>query len=220
MISRLLVYICLCFTLSGYTQKSYEFDYVAEYKFNSRNKDSISRTRYEFFNSKDNSYTLSVNDHDKYIYMSLSVSNGKTYFGKIDRDDFFVEAISLKCPMEWSKKNSDYESLKEYQIKKLPDTIINTSPYKYFLSDPLNKSQTGKKAKRTVYYVMDNTGNFKFPFLNPQEILYRKWKNENNIPNGLIKEIYTEKNNKKELVMELVQYVATKKLILIDSNCH
>lgn len=219
MILRLIIFIWLSSLFSGHAQKSFEFDFVAEYKIRGGINRSMVTTQYQFYNSKDNSYMLWVNDDNESIHMWLTLESGQRYYDRINREDFFVEAISLKCPKTWTKRNSDYENLKDYEVRKLPDTIINTNRYTYFVVNPLNKKEIKKKNLLPTYYIMDNTDNFKAPFLYPTGLLYRKWKKESTITNGIIKEAFVVKNGTAESEMHLVQYIATKKIILIDIDC-
>lgn len=219
MMVRLFMFASLCFAFSGYAQKSLEFDNVAEYKVMADPHKSISTKKYQFFNSNDNSYLLSVYENGKNVDMWLTLKSGQSYYGQISREDFFVEAISLKCPKNWFKRNSDYENLKDFEFEKRVDTIMNTSKYDYFVIKPTGNKAKSVDAKLPIHYIIENTESFKFPVVDPTGLLYRKWKKGTKIPNGLIKQGFTEKESHKEIFMELIQCIPTTKFILVDMDC-
>lgn len=221
MVKKLIVVVSLFSTTFLYSQKTFEFDYVAEYQERADLHRSIIATGYKFFNSKDNSYMLSITEDTENIHMWLNLKSGQIYYDKISREDFFVEAISLKCPKTWFKNNSSYESLKDYEVSKLPDTIINTNKYNCFVVKPLNKMEIEQKKQLPEYYIVDGNNVFQFPVLNPTGLLYRKWKKDNSsIPNGIIKESFIKKEGGYEPEIHLVQYTQVKKIILIDMDCN
>ena len=221
---KIIYLFCFLLTVSiCLAQKSYEFDYVLEYNISpkSENNSVLEKgyTKYDFINSKDNSYILTVSETKEKINMWLTLSSGQTFFGDIIKGDFFVEAISLKCPKNWFKNNSDYENLKDFQLNVEDDTIINTEVFKQFALQPLNKKDIKKFNLKTFYYIVDNKFNFKYPILQPTGALFRKWKKGEKIPNGFVKEVYEKTDKGKRVLMELVQCVPTKKIILIDDKC-
>jgi len=220
---RKLLLIYLLFQISvNFAQQSYEFDYVLQYNISKRGSSGILEdfyTRYDFINSKDNSYILTVYDSKEKINMQLLLDTGKVYIGDIIRDDFFVEAISLKCPKNWYKNNSDYENLKDFQVINNKDTLINTEIFKRYTVLPLNKKEIKKFNLSPTYYIIDNKYNFNFPVLTPANVLYRKWKKGEKLPNGVVKEIYQNTKDGKKVILQLAECMPTRKLILIDDKC-
>jgi len=216
---KLFVILSFFFTAFMHSQKTFEFDYVAEYRERGDLHRSIVSTNYKFFNSRDNSYMLTVTQDTKNVHMWLMVKDGQIYYDNINSEDFFVEAISLKCPKKWSKPNNSYENLKDYDVSQLPDTVINTNRYSYFVVKPLNKQDIEKKKQLPVYYIVD-TNILKLPVLKPTELLYRKWiKDNKSIPAGIIKEAFVKKKEGYESEMHLVQYTSTRKIIIVDNDC-
>ncbi|MCO6149324.1 hypothetical protein [Flavobacterium sp. NRK1] len=220
---RKLLLIYLLFQISvNFAQQSYEFDYVLQYNISKQGSSGILQdfyTRYDFINSKDNSYILTVYDSKEKINMQLMLDTGKVYIGDIIREDFFVEAISLKCPKSWYKNNSDYENLKDFQVINNKDTLINTEVFKRYTVLPLNKKEIKKFNLSPTYYIIDNKYNFNFPVVTPANVLYRKWKKGEKLPNGVIKEIYQNTKDGKKVILQLAECMPTRKLILIDDKC-
>lgn len=126
----------LIINYSIYSQKSYEFDYVMEYQYTS--EDSKTHNEYRFINSKDNNFMFMVWEMGNDIMMKL-ITDGKFYFDKIVREDFFVEAISLRCPQR-GEINSNL-SLGDFDFIRQNDTIINTEKSSHFIINPTNKKK-------------------------------------------------------------------------------
>lgn len=193
-------------------QTNYEFDYVLEYKYTGSSHKG--QSAYRFINSHDSSYIFNVWEDKNEYGMLLTLANSTFYYGKIAKEDFFVEAISLKCPGSGKDKN-DFD-LKDYKFEKKSDTLINAERFSHFIVSPLNKKEIKKHKLSPLHYIIDNTYNFSFPVVKPNEVLYKMWKKGFDLPNGVVKEIYSENDGS---YMELIQCVKTKKYIFIDRNC-
>lgn len=208
-------------TLSA--QKSYEFDYVLEYESSQVSVNGLATDKkalnYQFFNSKDNSYMLSVISDSAKTRMWLVLSNGETFYGDISTEDFFVQGISLKCPKSWKKNNNQYEKLKDYALKIENDTMLNSQNYQHYVVTPLKGDKKETHYPNPVHNIIDNTLNLNIPILNPTGLLFRKWKAGDNVPNGVIKESYMITEKGKVSITKLVQCVKTQKIIFIDKNC-
>lgn len=216
----LLSLFLLGFSVS-YSQKSYEFDYVVEYENSEIRGNTVVKKRlsYQFFNSKDNSYVLSVVDDAVKTKMWLILNDGQTFYGDIDSKDFLVQGISLKCPKSWKKNNQQYEKLKEYDVIIHKDTLFGSQLFHHYVVNPLIKNRTETHYPFPVGFIIDNSLDLNIPILNPTGLIYRKWKKGQAIPNGIIKESYmiTDKGNL--AVLKLLQCVKTQKIIFIDKNC-
>lgn len=195
-------------------QKTYEFNYVIEYKYT--NKDKRTHSGYRFINSTNNSYIFTVWEDKNEYAMLLTLDDGKFYYDRISKDDFFVEAISLRCPRSGQEKNG--ENLKDYKFEKKSDTLINAERFSHFVISPLNTKEIKKHNLVPLHYIIDNKYNFNFPVLKPNEVIYRMWKKGLDLPNGVVKELYTQ-NGGHDTYMELIQCVPVRKYIFVDQNC-
>ena len=213
-----LKHICLIFLLivsySVYSQKSYEFDYVMEYQYIS--DDGKKHNEYRFISSKNNDFMFMVWEKGNEVMMKL-ITDGKLYFDKIAKEDFFVEAISLRCPQKGELKSNI--SLNDFDFVRQNDTIINTERLAHFVINPTNKKKVDKEKHVPIHYIIDNKYNFNYPFFSPGELIFKKWKKGENIPKGILKECYSYKLGKKVQYTELVQILHLKKIIIIDNNC-
>lgn len=208
----LLFLLMVCHIL--YSQKSYEFDYVLEYEYAS--DDGEPHNEYRFINSKDNGSMLMVWEEGKDIMMKLITKNGRFYYDKIIKEDFFVEAISLRCPY---KGDTESKNLKDFDFIKQNDTLINTEKFGYFVINPTNKKDLKKDNLVPIHYIVDNKYNFNHPFFSPSELIFKKWEKGSDVPNGVLKECYSEESGKKKTLAKLLQIVPVKKIIIVDNNC-
>ena len=209
---------------ASYSQKTYEFNYVIEYENSGTGAIDDSKTNnrylsYQFFNSKDNSYILSVTDDTVTTKMWLILSDGQTFYGDIASEDFFVQGISLKCPKNWKKSNGQYEKLKDYDFVMKEDIFEDSRKYYHYVINPLIKNNKETYYPSPIHYIIDNSLDLSIPVLNPTGLIYRKWKKGDDIPNGIIKESYMVTDNGNVTLTKMLQCVKTQKIIFIDKNC-
>ena len=157
MISRCFLAIFLLYSVTSIGQ-TYQFDFVLEYASESTDATGIvgKSSHYRFINSKDNGYMLVVVEIPGKVAMQMFLNNGVYYYATIPHDDFFVEAISIKCPTTLNSNhdtNSNLKNYKDYSFAAKADTIINTQPFKHFVLNPTNNK---KIKKRTMYRILYN----------------------------------------------------------------
>lgn len=214
--------LLLLFSLSAISQ-TYEFDYVLEYNTvgKDKNQKAYKISDYIFINTESNSNMLVVNVNPDKVIMRLFTDANKYYMGTIANQDFFVEAISIKCPFTGdthkymqSRENNDY-----YPVAK-KDTVINTQPYAQFSLKADNKKKGKDNELYTQHYIMDNSLKLPAPALQPGGLGYKFWRKGQEIPNGIIKEHYS-KDALGNVInhTSLIQAIPVKKIIIIDKNC-
>jgi hypothetical protein len=208
-------YIFALFAISlSYGQKTYKFDYVLEYEleYDAETGKVHSHKYYYFINSADNSAMFLVSEDNDEVRMRLQTEKGKFYYSTMPREDFFVEAISLKCPGSGSFPNEP--KLSDYEVKVAADTVINTQRYKHRVLKP------EKDKLPTEHYIIESNPLFSNPVLAPFELGFRFWKKGANIPAGLLKEWYSQDNEGKITAkLKLLQFIKLKKIIMVDKNC-
>lgn len=209
----------LLISLTGYSQKSYLFDYVMEYEVvNAIEKGSPKLSYYCFISSTDSRYMMIVTENDKEVRMRLVLEGGRYYYGTIAKEDFFVEAISLKCPR--SGTLSETEKLRDFQLETKSDTVINSGSFSHVVVQPVSRKKAENRKLFTTHYIMDNSLYLNFPSVSPDDIGYRFWKDKQAMPNGFLKEcIVTDNKGNVTTHTRLVQFIKLKKLIMIDKNC-
>lgn len=208
------LFILIIVSCLAYSQKNYEFNYVMEYQYTEN--DGNVHNEYRFIDSKDNSFMFMVWEKGNDIMMKL-ITDGKFYFDKIVKEDFFVEAIGLKCPQKGVIKSNI--SLSDFDFIRQNDTIINTEKLAHFVINPTNERKIKKENLVPIHYIMDNKYSFTYPFFSPTELIFKKWKKGENVPNGILKECYSYKSGTKVPYAKLLQIVPLKKIIIIDNNC-
>lgn len=208
------LFILLIVSYSVSSQKTYEFDYVMEYQYTAN--DGSLHNEYRFINSKDNDFMFMVWEKGNDIMMKL-ITDDKFYFDRIVKEDFFVEAISLRCPQKGEIKSNN--SLSDFDFIRQNDTIVNTEKLAHFVINPTNQKKVKKESLVPIHYIVDNKYNLNYPFFSPTELIFKKWKKGENIPNGILKECYSYKSGTKVPYAKLLQIVPLKKIIIIDNNC-
>src|SRR5690606_3261784 len=88
------IMLLISFTLFG---QRYEFDTFTEYQFKKSEKAGIDKT-FEFSNSKDNSYILSVLEDGKQVTLTFLHASGQKAIMKMSKQGFFDEEnILVNC---------------------------------------------------------------------------------------------------------------------------
>ncbi|WP_146185937.1 hypothetical protein [Flavobacterium album] len=213
----MIMVLLICFT--GYGQQSYAFDYVMEYEIEHlTEKGSPKSSHYCFMSSTKSSYMMIVNEMGKEVGMTLVLAGGKYYYGTIAKDDFFVEAISLKCPR--SGTFAQTEKVRDFELVPKNDTVIDKRSFSHVVLKPVNRRKTENREIFTKHYIMDNSLYLNFPSLPPDDIGYRFWEEKEKMPNGILKECnVTDEKGKVITRTRLVQFIKLKKLIMVDKNC-
>jgi hypothetical protein len=216
MLYRLLLFITLFFSAEGFAQKSYEFDYVMQYQCIPR-APGAAYTEYRFLNSKDNSIILMVREDKGDVLMKMIVDK-TAYYGKTPREDFFVEAISLKCP--YSNTITSDKKKKDYTVIRQPDTIINTESFRHYILQPLNDKKIEKEKLLPEHYIIGQFPGFDVPFMGAYDWAAKIWESVMPLPNGILNEFYeSDSSGIVQSSVKLVEVVKLKKIIYIDKNC-
>lgn len=219
MFANLLKLMLLLFTLPCMAQQ-YDFDYVQEYRLEIFGENSRDVTFFKFFNSKNPAYSLGVSIIQDKVFMSLNLDNGDCYYDSILKDDFFVYAISLKCPRKGKGENYPNRKPAEFKPFQITDTLIEGKKYNRILLEPIkNKKRKDSKALAGVY-LLDNSYNFEITVSDPASLLSFYKKQGIDIPSGIIKEFYaTDAVGKLTEKLSLTQCVPVQKVIFLDTNC-
>ena len=216
--------ILLLLAVNSYAQDTYEFDHVIQYRYkfytDTVNNNRHSHNFYRFVNSKNNTYSLTVWEYKNTVQMSLMLKDGKTYSDNIARADFFVEAISLKCPRVGMQNPKYSKDVKDYSFIKAADSVINTNPVKHLVFKPVDEKKLKKNKILTEHFLVDNKYNFSVPSLPNNSLAHKILTAGEKLPNGVVSDWYMEdaQGNKTEEVY-LVDCIALKKIIIIDTNC-
>ncbi|WP_116788167.1 hypothetical protein [Flavobacterium psychrotrophum] len=219
MFTNLLKLLLLCFAFPCIAQQ-YDFDYVQEYHFENNGTTHKSGDFYKFFNSKDNSFSLTVTPEGEKLYMTLRLANGKIYTDSMEKNDFLVYAISLKCPKTGFYNGNPDTGLENYTYSKLEDTLITDKAYSYVKLAPKNEKKSKKKELNTYKYIFDNSYNFTLSITGINGMLNYFEKNGITFPPGVIKEFYTCSPSGEVIShTKLIQCVPMQKIIFLDTAC-
>jgi hypothetical protein len=198
--------------------QQFDFDYVEEFSVKPSGKEA--RSVFRFFNSKDATYMMRVSIFADRVLMTLYLDSGEYYTDTILKDDFFVLAISLKCPRKGIIDEFADKSSKDYVYQKLSDTIINTKPYQHISLMPVNKKKYTNGKLFAMEYIFDNSNDLAITAVEPRGMLSYYSKQGFEIPHGLIKEYYTHGSDGKILDhITSIQCLPVQKVIFLDTNC-
>ena len=215
----LLLITLLLLSYTSYSQ-TYTFDYVLEYKTETV-EDTITNfkqvsTFYRFFKSNDNSKALTVWEKGKLTKIELIPYDNKFHRGEIPTENFFVEALSMKCPRSGVHHTPNYRP-KDYKLVNYSDTVINTLRYSRVDLQPVNKRRYKKMEIFRESFIIDNSLNFSVPLIFPLSVLHKLWEKGTKVPNGVIKDLKGYDVNGREVYhMELKSIFPISKIIIVD----
>ena len=201
--------IAFCFSvllfLSTYkSYKTYEFDYIIEYK----NLIGKNKTVFYLTNSKDNQYfaLLSGVSRDT-INLRFYKHNTIKINQKIHKKEFYnSETIDIEKPK--GHYSSNIYLSKTDGFSNLSDTIISDNAYKRYLFSTIHDLK--------IHYTIEPNTEFHLPILTGGKI-FKSWNKDKSIPNGVFKEMYFEDEYGKivEAHYQLVEYQPYKKSIRV-----
>lgn len=219
MFARICHCLLLLLTFNSLAQQ-YDFDYVQEYRLETFTEKPRDITFFKFFNSKNSTYSLGVSIIQDKVFMSLNLDNGDCYYDSILKNDFFVYAISLRCPRKGKSENYPNKKQEEFKPLQITDTLIEGKKYNRILLEPIkNKKRKNSKALAGVY-LLDNSYNFNITVSDPTSLLSLYKKQGVVIPSGVIKEFYAiDSVGKFTEKLTLIQCVPVQKVIFLDAAC-
>ncbi|SNR37931.1 hypothetical protein [Lutibacter flavus] len=213
-------------------QKTYEFDYVIEYKLNIY-KDSIKIKNHHYYkndkevpiyyltNSNDNDYLAIITEKDSLNYRLRFTDYNGIYSDVIFLKTGFnnAEFINIKCENVIRFINPYKFRTKYYDFITTSDTIINEKSYATYKLKPIKPKITKRKKLGTNYYIIDKSTEFHLPILSYSAV-YEEWKLKKNLPNGIFDErfnidFYGNLRSKQKLI----KYQKTDKKIIIQNEC-
>ncbi|TRW24331.1 hypothetical protein FMM05_10900 [Flavobacterium zepuense] len=204
--------------------QTYTFDYVLQYKTETVEDTTTNFKRvstfYRFFNSIDNTSALTVWDKGKLTIIELLAYDNKYYRGEIPTENFFVEALSMKCPRVGYHHTPTYRP-KDYKFINHGDTVINTLMYSRVELQPVNTRRYEKMVIFKEIFLIDNSLDFSLPLIFPLSVLHKLWEKGVKVPNGVIKDLKGYDITGREVYhMELQSIFPITKIIIVDKkNC-
>lgn len=136
------------------------------------------------------------------------------------KKDFFVLAISLKCPKSGISKSLADKDPDDFICHKLSDTVINNIPYSHIKLMPVNQKKYDKGKIAAAEYILDNSLNLGITVTEPYSMLSLYKQKGMDVPNGIIKEYYThDKQGKLQDHVYTIQCVPVQKIIFLDTSC-
>ncbi|WP_320815893.1 hypothetical protein [Flavobacterium sp.] len=221
---KLLVF--LLFSQLIYSQKTYDFDYMLEYKSVLDSTKLISKPFY-LINSKANNYLV-------LSYRKDSLNN-MFNFGEFEgkKRPYINEPVNRQKLLETNLINVDCVSIlfqseypfkykvKDYYFENLNDTIINSVSY-YHYAIKCNRSLKYQKRKsiQDIHFIVDRNSPTFLPFFINQTV-YEEWKLDKKIPNGIVKiKYYVDWENKITIKWVLEKITPIKKVVIIPEKCN
>ncbi len=216
--NKYLSILLLFISLTAFGQR-YEFDTFVEYEYIKTPESKPSRS-FEFTNSKDNSYLLSIGERDRKTFSLMFMnSKGQEAITTISKKDFFAaESIFIECS---SIRTIDLSKLKnkaqDADFYRLNDTVIKNDTLLHYVIRPKTDSITRYNGER--HFIFQKGTDFHLPNLTPWTISYFTWKANHKLPNGLFRESFVIINNEIFEKMILLQYTMAKKIITVEQGC-
>ncbi|MGL2964838.1 hypothetical protein ACSVH2_13530 [Flavobacterium sp. RSB2_4_14] len=193
---------------------------MIEYDFQLSDTSEVEKVVY-LTNSNDNSYFLELRDKDnmsfKVFFMDNSGITSTNYLNKIDFSK--SESLTISCEFV-SKFDNPYKyQIKNYFFKNKNDTLIDgENCSQYILSSNDSKREKKNKLAKNFYFTKRNT-DFHLPLLT-FSTAYEEYKLEKNIPNGIIKLLYTINYNspKKHSIYHLKSFSKSTRYVIIPKE--
>ncbi len=183
--------------------KTYDFDYIIEYKSLLDNK-----TVFYLTNSSDNEYYARLSGVSRdtinlrfFKYSTIKINK------KIHKKEFYnSEVIALEKPKAHYKINAFLS--KDDVFLKQSDTVINKKAYKRYLFESIHDLR--------IHYIIEPDTDFHKPIITIAK-LYKRWEKDQNLPNGVFNEMFflDEQNNIVEAHLKLVSFQPYKKSVRV-----
>lgn len=209
--------LLLLISFAGFGQR-YEFDTYTEYQFLKTEKADAEKT-FEFSNSKDNSYILSVLDKGKQVTLTFLHASGQKAILKMDKARFFEEEdLIVNCS---STEKQDLTSAKNavvsFDFQKLNDTIIKKDTLQHYVIKTVDKKAAAETGER--HFIIQKSTDFHLPNVTPGTIPYFCWASGKELPSGLFRQTYIVKDDESIEKMVLVKYEKLRKILVLERGC-
>ena len=203
-----------------FAQKTYNFDYVLEYK--TTKNDSIKVDLSYLINSKNNDFLLEIKSLDSTNYkINFTDRTSLFTYATLNKNAFdTAEKINVSCDVIFKFLNPFKYQTKNYDYFNLKDTLINDT---LFFHCELKSNRSLKYQKRknihSLHLIIDKKSADFLPFLY-QITSYEEWKKEKNIPNGKLQMLYyVNWENKITDKWILNKIIPIEKKLIIEKGC-
>lgn len=210
-----------------YAQKTYEFDYILEYKNKIDSTKLISNPTY-FINSKANNYYILIFKRDSlnigFHFGDMEGKKQPRVFTDVNESAFNnPNSISVSCEaISFTGEYYFKYKVKDYYFENLKDTIVDgVSYYHYVIKSNRSLKYQKRKNIYQFHYIVDKNSSSFLPLLDFQTV-YEEWKtNKKIIPNGILKiKYYSNWENKITDKWILEKITTIKKELVIPENCY
>ncbi|RYJ45028.1 hypothetical protein [Flavobacterium beibuense] len=209
--------LLLLISFAGFGQR-YEFDTYSEYQFKKDEKTDVDKT-FEFSNSKDNSYILSVLEKGKNVTITFLHASGQKAMLKMSKEDFFnEESIIVNCSSTEKQDLSNAKnSVISFDFQKLNDTIIKKDTLQHYVIRSVDPGAAKESGER--HFIIQKSTEFHLPNVTPGTIPYFCWASGKTLPSGLFRQTYIVKDEELLEKMILTDYKKLKKVLVIERGC-
>lgn len=215
----LLLFLVFCIAVHG--QEKYSFDYMLEYSLKKTATSKIEKS-YILTNSKDNSYTLRIEENDSlnFVFNFLDQNGYRSTTYNSKANFFKADIINVECKFVSRFVNPFKYQTKNYDFINLSDTLIEGNQYSHYILKSNKPKQVKKLKLGVLHYIIEKETSNHLPIL-AFPTAYEEWKLEKNIPNGIPKEMYFEKQEGivNQNFYKLIQITKIDKQLTITGGC-
>jgi hypothetical protein len=217
---QLLLFFFGLFCFSVAAQKSYTFNYIAEYEFR-KIETSKPKKRWVLSNAADNTYYAIVSESDdgKYVvYFSDEKSGIRSWIYTSEKEFLKTETFKARCKNVRYRAPITRKQKENYSIFVKNDTLIDQAAYKQYGFSKLVKTSDLDRHYGDMTCVLEKDTEFHKP------LFYSEYIGEmttGEIPNGILKESFVRciTMNRNEYLYKLVNYKPTIKFLTIPDDC-
>ncbi|MFD2550585.1 hypothetical protein ACFSQP_02030 [Bizionia sediminis] len=215
------ILIVLLVPIWGFSQKSFQFDYMLTYENVYVQKDSLKDTTVYLTNAADNSYFISLKDisHTEYE-LTFTQHDMIRAQVKINKTAFLANKyLNVVCSHVSNHKNTVKKVANNYQFTAVMDTIINNNTYASYSLKPTYSTKKRLKHKAGTNLYIINTQIPHLPmFTHPTA--YEKWLSEKRLPHGIpVKKCFKDEKNELYNCETLIRFSSVNKQLVLTGNC-
>lgn len=217
---RYTIIFFLLFSMAGFSQKTYTFDYRLTYEQTTK-ADTIPKKVFYYISSSENSYNLKVSELDSLQYKLYFVDGNGIVFQVYAKKSDFKQALSLNTSCDYvTPYDNPYKSaIKNYDYYKLKDTILKGKKFSHYVYRAINPRKEKRKKWQRLHYVIDTEFSEVKPLFQ-YATAYEEWKINHFLPNGIVKELYyTTPKGEVRGDFKLVERAKTDFKINIPKDC-
>ncbi len=208
--------VLLFVSVTVFSQKTYEFDYLLEYDFYWDYR-TLEPTKYIYLtNSQNNEYSAVLTEKDSAtLKLDFLDHKGNHSINDIGKEEIIKSNnFNVKCGDVRPHSNTKKSIIKRFDFIILNDTLISGKAFGHYI---LKSRRNDNSA--IEHYIVNTSFDSHLPILR-YATAFGKWELIKNLPNGIISEKYLiSAKGKKRHKLVLKKYTEINKVILIPEDC-